>query len=336
LTRTEQTLNSNKRIGVHATEGSISESVRKAKLADKMGFDSIWHSEHYGELREPFTSIAALATATNRIKLATGVIGPYTRHPAIMAFTVGTLDELSNGRMIFGIGAGNLTRLKNKLCIEGDRPLTFIKESIEIVRQLLTGETVSYRGQIFQVSELTLGFNPIRNKIPIYIGATGEHMLKLTVRIADGVLFSMATSLNYVKYATKVMQEEAKRIHRDFDEIDVASNISCAVSEDSDLAREAVKPGIISFLSRPVRGEDIMGKADLSTDLLVPIRRALQKGDRKEALKSVTDEIIDSLSIAGTPDECIKKLKQWRTAGVKLPVIAPKINYEETIKVLAP
>jgi 5,10-methylenetetrahydromethanopterin reductase len=336
LARTEQNRKGNKRIGVHATGGPISESIRKAKLADEMGFDSIWYSEHYGELREPFISLAALATATNRIKLATGVIGSYVRHPAIIAFTVGTLDELSNGRMILGVGAGNLTRLKNKLCIEGDRPLTYVKENVEIVRKLLTGKTVSYQGQVFKVSELTLGFNPFRNKIPIYIGATGEQMIKLAVRIADGVLFSNATSPNYMKYATRVMREEAKRICRDFDEIDIASNILCAVSEDSDLAREAVKPEIVSFLSRPVRGEYIMEKADLNADLLVPIRKAFQKGDRKEASRSITDEIIDSLSIAGTPDECLKKIKQWRDAGVMLPIINPKINFEETIKVLAP
>ncbi|MCJ7634538.1 LLM class flavin-dependent oxidoreductase [Candidatus Bathyarchaeota archaeon] len=329
-------LNNHERIGVYVGNYPINEIIRKAKLAEEMGFESIWNAEHYGELRDPFITLAALASATNRIKLATGVVGPYTRHPAIHAFALGTLDELSQGRMIFGIGAGNLTRMKDRLCIEGKKPLTYIKETVEIVRHLLVGKPVSYQGKVFSVSELSLGFSPIRTNIPIYIGATGDQMLKLTARIADGVLFSSITSPNYVKYAIKVMREETNKIERDFDEIDIACNILCCLSEDSKLAHQTVKPAILSFLARPVRGELIMEKAGLDAELLIPIRKALQSGDREEALKLVNDRMIDNLSIAGTPDECIKKLKKWRSAGVKLLIIETKDNYEETIKVFAP
>lgn len=332
----QKTYNCSERIGVHISNCPFNKSVRQVKFAEKMDFESVWHAEHYGELRDPFITLAAMASATSKIKLATGVVGPYVRHPAILAFTFGTLDELSHGRMIMGIGAGNLTRMKEKLNMEGKNPLTHVKESVEIIQHLLTGKSVNYKGNIFSVYDLSLGFSPVRTKIPVYIGATREHMLRLTARIGDGVLFSAATSPNYVKWAVQVMREEAKKIEKDFNKIDIACIISCCVSEDYDLARRAVKPGIMSFLARPVRGEFIMEKAGLKTELLVPIRKALQSGDKIEAEKFVSDEIIDNLSIAGTRDECIKRLEKWRAMGVKLPVIGPRGNYEETIKALAP
>jgi 5,10-methylenetetrahydromethanopterin reductase len=314
---------------------SLVETIRHVQLAESMGFDSIWLAEHYGASRDPVTTVAALASSTRRIRLATGVVNPYTRHPAILAITLGTLDELSRGRVIFGLGAGNLTRLKNRLCVTGKRPLTHVEETVTIVRRLLTGRPLSYNGKVFQVADLTLGFDPIRAELPVYVGAVREQMLRLAARVADGVLLSTASSPSYVAYAMDVLKRETERLGRDFEEIDVACNVLCCVSEDPERARAAVKPRIIHFLARPARGEYIMDKAGLDRKSLTPIRQALQTGDRDGAAMHVDDEMVDRLSITGTPDACMRGLRQFREAGVTLPIVRPVDgNYQQAIRAL--
>lgn len=327
-----------RRIGLGFTGTlSIQDSVRYAVLAENAGFESIWVAEHYGAGRDPFMTIAAMASATKAIKLATGVVSAYTRHPAVMGSTLGTLDELSRGRIIFGLGTGNLTRLRERLRLEGIKPFTHVQEVTEITRQLLSGRTVTYRGELFQVSKLNLGLNPYRPRMAVYIGAIQEQMLRLTVQIADGVLFSVASSPGYVSYAIRTMREEADRIGRRFDEIDVASYVLCHLSDDPEKAREKVKPRLLAFLVRPKRGESILEMAGLNPELITPIRAAFEKGNRREALRRITDKMIDELCIIGNASECAKGLMRFRRCGVKLPIIVPlEENYEEAIRALAP
>lgn len=314
---------------------SLVDAIRHAQLAESTGFDSIWHAEHYGAGRDPMTTLAALAASTRRIRLATGVVNPYTRHPAILAFALGTLDELSRGRVIFGVGTGNFDRLRDRLGVTGNRPLTHVEETVTIVRRLLTGRPLSFTGKVFHVANLTLGFDPIRAELPVYVGAVREQMLRLAARVADGILLSTASSPAYVAYAVGILKRETERVGRDLAEIDVACNVLCCVSEDREHARAAVKPRIMHFLARPTRGEYIMDMAGLDRESLTPIRRALQTGDRAGARLYVDDEMVDHLSITGTPDECLRGLRRFREAGVTLPIVRPVDgNYPQTIRAL--
>ena len=188
---------------------ALEKAIRFAEIADKKGFESIWVAEHFGMGREPFISLAAMVSVTTKIKLATGVVGSYACHPAILAFKIGTLDEYCKGRLIFGIGTGNLTRMENRLCIDPDKPLTHLKESIEIIKRILSGENITYKGKLYSVSDLNLGFPPFRRKIPIYLGAIKDQSLKLAARLSDGVLFSAASPPGYITHAIKVMKKEA-------------------------------------------------------------------------------------------------------------------------------
>jgi 5,10-methylenetetrahydromethanopterin reductase len=327
-----------RRIGLGLTGTlSIQDSCRYAILAENAGFESIWVAEHYGAGRDPFVTIAAIASATKAIKLATGVVSAYTRHPAVMGFTLGTLDELSRGRIIFGLGTGNLTRLRERLRLEGTKPFTHVREVTEITRQLLSGRKVTYRGEVYQVSKLNLGLNPYRPRMAVYLGAIQEHMLRLTVQIADGVLFSVASSPGYASYAIRTMREEADRVGRSFDQIDIASYVLCYVSDDLEKAREKVKPRLLTFLVRPKRGESILEMAGLNPELITPIRAAFERGKRREALRRITDKITDELCIIGNASECTKGLTRFRRSGVKLPIIVPlEENYDEAIRALAP
>ena len=159
------------------------ESVYKigymAKLAEDAGFQNIWITDHYNN-RDVWSTLAVLSMMTNKIKLGTGVTNPYTRNSAITASSIASINELSGGRAILGIGPGDKATF-DKMGIEWDKPLSRVKESVLAIRAFLAKEQVNQAG--FKGAQMAFG----PSKIPIYIGAQGPKMLELAGAIADGV-----------------------------------------------------------------------------------------------------------------------------------------------------
>ena len=145
---------------------SASDVVKYSREAEKKGYDSVWIAEHY-LFRDAFATLGAVALATSRIRLATGVVNPYTRHPAFIAMSVATIDELSNGRAILGIGSGVSFWIEEQMAMKMERPVSVTKESIQVIRRLLSGETVSYKGRTFTLRGMKLGFKTCQADIPI-------------------------------------------------------------------------------------------------------------------------------------------------------------------------
>ncbi len=126
---------------------SVKDSCRYSAITEKAGFESVWVAEHYGVGRNPLVTIAAMASATKTIKLATGVVSAFTTHPATLAFALGILDELTAGRIIFGVSTGNPVRLKEKLGMDVKRPFAHVRDTVEITKKLLIARTVSYQAK---------------------------------------------------------------------------------------------------------------------------------------------------------------------------------------------
>ena len=159
-----------------------------SNLAEKKGYTSLWVSEDLS-YRDAITSIAALTMSTQTIKLATGILPVYYRSPALTAMTLATLDELSKGRIICGIGNGT-RRYIEKVGIPFRKPLATIREYIDILRRLWIGETLNYVGKIYTLTKVKLVFKPIQQSIPVYLAARRSEMLQLTGEVADGVILS--------------------------------------------------------------------------------------------------------------------------------------------------
>lgn len=145
-------------IGFTGAPFSVMEIVNYAKLAEKTGIDSIWIAEDYF-LRDAISIISSAATSTQKIKLATGVINPYTRNPILIAQTMATLDEISNGRTILALGTGVPFIIEN-MGIKFEKPLTMIRESVRIIRMLFKTEKVNYQGKVLKVKDIEFGKNP--------------------------------------------------------------------------------------------------------------------------------------------------------------------------------
>ena len=207
--------------------------------AEKRGFDYLWITDHFNN-RNVYVTLTAAALHTERIKLGPGVTNPYLINPVITAQAIASLDELAPSRVILGIGAGDKTTLKST-GMEMHRPLTAVKECVEIVRRMISEKSVTFEGNVFKTSDAKFFFKP-RTEIPVYVGAQGPKMLELAGRIGDGVLINAGQPKDEdyaVERARKGIEQAGKRLT----DVDIAAYTSFSVHEDlKKAAQAAVRP----------------------------------------------------------------------------------------------
>jgi len=300
---------------------AVEDVIRYTKIAEELGYDSIWVAEDLG-FRDAIVPLSSLAISTSKIKLATGILPVYYRSPALVAMTIATLDELSKGRIILGLGSGVRSYVE-KQGIIFEKSLRTLREYVDIIRLLLTGESVEYKGRIYSLKGTKLEFKPFRTGVPIYVAARGPKMFQLAGEIADGVLASDGFCANtYVKWALRNLSVGAERAGKDVANVDFASLVFLSVSNDHHEAKENVKSAVISMLAEGTLAPylQILG---LCEDDLVSTRYELERGNFKKAYEKIPDSVLDASAIYGTPQECAIKMKDFRTAGVTLPIIEP-------------
>src|SRR5260370_3624098 len=160
-------------------------TIEKAKIADAAGIHSIWVAEAWG--RDAFTMLTLLAEHTKQIQLATGIVNSYSRSPAALAQHFGTLDELSNGRMIIGLGTSGPQVIEHFHGIKFNPPLTRIRERVDIINSLMAGTPLNYDGKIFKLARgFTMRFEPVRKHIPIFIASVDTNGEEFNQQNADG------------------------------------------------------------------------------------------------------------------------------------------------------
>ena len=207
---------------------------------EELGYDSVWVCETR-TARDAISVMGAIAYATNRIKVGSGVVNSWTRPASLMSLTFATLDELAPDRMLLGIGA-YWDPLAWKQGIERRKPVKQMREYIEVTRRLLALETVTYEGELVAVRDLRLdlghGVARIPKRVPIYVGATGPQMLALSGELADGVMLNGFTSLTYLADALGHIERGARRTGRQVDNLDLPQTIVIAMDEDEEKALE--------------------------------------------------------------------------------------------------
>jgi alkanesulfonate monooxygenase SsuD/methylene tetrahydromethanopterin reductase-like flavin-dependent oxidoreductase (luciferase family) len=212
-----------------------------------------------------------------------------------------------------------------------ERPLTRLHETITIVRQILSGSTVNLQGRIFQVSDFRLAIQPPAHTIPIYLAALGPKMVTLAGRIADGVLLYLCP-IPKIPKAIADLREGANLAGRPSASIDVAAYLPTFVSEKGEEARSNVAASIAYYVGgmgtyyyHSLAESGFEAEANR-------IRDAWQRGDRMSATKQVTDQLLDSVALAGTPNECRGRLEEFRRAGVDLPILSFYIPNEKALQ----
>lgn len=314
------------------------EFIEIAQLAEDLGYDSIWVPEMWG--RDAFSILGLLAANTKRIKLATGIIPVYSRSPAIIAQTIATLDEISDGRMILGLGTSGPVVIENWHGVAYESPLQRTREYVEIIRMILNSERVNYDGEIFKLKNFRLQFKPLKKDIPIFVAAMGSRNIQLTGEVADGWIPFLVPpeQLQIGRNELKMGTEKAGRISH---HILVSPYIPAAVSEDLEKAEEVIKEyiayyvgGMGTFYHKAMVRYGFKAEAD-------QILEAWTKGDKSAAIQSVSQEMMESLSISGSANSGKSKITEYIDNGADLPIILfpPKASRElvrQTIEGLAP
>lgn len=300
------------------------------KLAEDNGFEYCWITDHYNN-RYVYMALTAIAMNTNKIKLGPGVTNPYTRNVAVTASAIATLDELSGGRAVLGIGPGDKATF-DTLGIEWVKPVTTLKESVEVIRKLLAGERVSFDGKIVKLAGAALAVKPHSN-VPVYIGAQGPKMLETAGAIGDGVLINASNPKDF-EAAIPLIKKGAESAGKKIEDIDVAAYACMSVDKKSEKAKQAAVP-VVAFIaagSPPV----VLERHGIDKEKVEKIREALKKGDFGTAFGLVDDDMLEAFSIYGTPEEVVEKCKKLLDIGVTQIVAGSPIgpNKETAIKLI--
>lgn len=312
-----------------ASSHRVEDIVRWAQIAEVEGFGAIWIGELY-YARGLITTCAAVASATTKIKIGFGIISPFSRHPGVIAMETATLDELSSGRMILGMGISQTA--VDRQGIGNARSAVSLREAMEMLRSFFAGEQVVYDGEFFKMTApgRPLYFKPLRSDVPIHLGVMGPKSLELAGREADGVLLSMFSTPGFAKWARGHIEKGLAAAGRSWDDFEFRSYVTFSVDKDATKAKDAVREVLAAHLSEGVSTSAANADSPrwkysaVTADELLAVKAEVGKywsqGDREKAGRAIPVEFIDKLVVAGEPDECVERMRAYGEAGVDIPV----------------
>jgi len=302
---------------------SGTEAAEYARIAEKHGFESFWVHEN-PFIKDAVSLMASAISATKTIKIGSGCVSVVTRHPLLVASTFISLDEMSGGRVRMGVGLGGfpwLPKIGVKVFpVQETKPLKRIKEFLTITDKLLGGESISLDGEFFKVTDIKLDSKP-KHRPPLYLAAFGERLLRMAPKLTEGVIISPALMTPEITgQKVRFVREEESSGKR----TDVASYVLTTVSKDLEKARQAMKSYyFLIYQVADVLNPEIFEPYGLKIEDLEPIKKAWRKKDLAAAARAMPDEVIEALTLTGDPDHCIERLKDYRRAGVDLPILMP-------------
>ena len=299
----------------------LDELVRLVKIAEDVGFEYAWITDHYNN-KNVYETLALIAANTETIKMGPGVTNPYVRSPAISASAIATIDEISNGRATFGIGPGDKATFE-ALGIAWEKPVSTIKAAIADINTLLAGEKTAAGAALG-------GAKKVQDAIPIYMGSQGPKMLETAGEIADGVLINASNPKDY-EAAMPMIKKGIGDQAKDFD---VAAYTATSIGPDSEAAKNAAKI-VVAFIAAGSPPQ-VIERHGLPEGFNTQMGEFLAQGNFGGAIGAVTDEALDAFSVCGTPDEFIPKIEALADMGVTQYVAGSPVgkNVEESIKLL--
>ena len=313
------------------------ELVELARLAEERGYEAIFVHESWGY--DAVTTLAELAVQTRRIKLGTGILPIWSRTPALLAMTAASLDELSGGRFILGLGISGPVVIRDWHGVPFERPMQRTRETIAIIRLALAGDRVTHDGEIFRVQRFRLGLHPQR-AIPIYLASIGPKNLHLTGEVADGWLPIYCSPDGLASMGEEVAAG-AKAAGRDPDALEVAPYILACLSGDPEMGRRLVRCHLAYYIGgMGTFYFNLMQRSGFGVEAEA-VQAAWKRVDRAGAAERVSDAMLDALSLTGDRAACDTQLDCFRSAGATLPILMPPRGatpaiIRRTIELLAP
>lgn len=304
------------------------------KHAESLGYDSIWMSEGWGT--DAFVELASVAERTDKIKLCTAIVNTFSRTPPVLAMAGATLQRLSGGRAVLGVGASHATTIEGLHDMPYNRPVRRTHEAIELVKALTAGSgEVQYSGEIFEVD----GYEAFEESVPVYNAALGESNRRATGRVADGWL-PYIFPISALGNAFETIAETARQAGRDPDAFEVTPQILAAVSDDPEEAKGYVRSYIASYIGGLPNYRNAL--AGSYTEEAQSISEAWDEAGVEAAEERVTDELLFDVAVAGTVEDAREQLREiLDVETVDCPIVyvprnVPAADRDRTIEALSP
>jgi F420-dependent oxidoreductase-like protein len=294
-----------------------------ARAAERLGYHSLWASEGYGA--DPVALLAWLSAHTSTIGLGSGVLQISARGPVTAAMHAATIDQASAGRFRLGLGTSGPQVVEGWHGRRYDRPLARLRDYVAVTRMALAGEPVSYAGETLSLplpdsrgKELALTISPHRERLPVYLAAMGPKAIALAGEIADGWL-PIHFPPEHVAACREHLAEGARRAGRSLDGFDVAPMVTALIDEDDDYARDLMRPILAVYLggmgTREVNFYNRLAARLGFADAAAATQEAYLAGRPGDAIDALPDELIDAMTLCGTPDRARERLAAYREAG---------------------
>lgn len=291
-----------------------------ARAAEGSGYEAIFVPEAWG--RDAFVTLGALARMTERIGLGTGIVNVYSRTPALLAMAAVTLDELSGGRAILGLGTSGQRVVEGWHGVPMARPLRRLRETTEAVRAIVSGSRRGYNGQTLSIAPgFAITLARVRDRIPIYHASLTPAAIRQCAEVADGWLPYFA-SPETLRADAQVIADDLRARSRERGSFTIAPYIPVLVSDDPPVARAVLRRHLAFYIGG-------MGRFYRETvarhgfgDVAEEVRRLWESRDREAAAAAVSDELLDAFAVVGDADRCRARLDDYRAAGADLPIVA--------------
>ncbi len=289
----------------------IDETLEAIELLDRSGVHCVLFEDEANYLNV-YTLLALVAKQTKNILIGTGVTNPLTRHPVVTASAIASIDQISSGRAVLGLGAGGTSHMVS-LGIDVRHPVGNLRIVIPILQRLLSGETVTTSDGTYPMRDISLGILPKR-KIPIYIAGRGPRILETGGLLADGVIAGAGLfTPKAMEYARKNIQRGAEMAGRDHKEIDVVAWAYTSVAEDGEKAISAIaRFAYITVHSAPI---EVWQPTGMDISFVEKIKRE-PIPESNQIASLIPPSVINQMGLVGTPADCRKKIREMEEAGI--------------------
>jgi 5,10-methylenetetrahydromethanopterin reductase len=300
---------------------SLDELVQLAVRCEELEYGSFWYTDiRFG--RECYIGLSAVAAATSRILLGPGVTDPYTKHPAMTAASMATLDELCSGRAVLGLGTGG--QGFSELGIERKLPVAALRETVEICRSLWRGEQVDYEGKVVSLNNGQFTFEPLRDRIPIYFATHGAQIAKLAGKLADGVLIANTLEPRMLSYYMDRIQEGMQAAGRESSGFDLGLRVEACISDDYEAALAVMGRRMASRLIGQYPHWAYLEELGIELPpAFVEIAAKKDPGLTDEAVSVMPTEVVEYTVLAGDSEQVAKQLARVMRPEVKSVTIRP-------------
>lgn len=308
---------------------SAGQLVPFAREAEARGFESVWTGEFQNDC---LAWLQAFAGVTGRCRLGSSIANVFLRHPTVVAAAAAVIDELSDARLILGLGTSHRSIVEEALGLQMHQPLDFLEEYIQVVRATLSGEPVFHRGRYFQVQGFRLGARPVRSEIPVYIATLGLKAAERAGRYADGVMLTLMPSA-YIAELVERFRSAATAAGRDPSALEVVHIVPCFFSDDEEAAEMAAREMICRYVQLPFYA-NMFSRAGFSREV-ERLRAALAAQRMREAMDAVSVRMVEELAVTGNGTGCSRMVERFRQSGVDSVVLYPNAvdaDWEKAIR----